>query len=78
MKGQEFETGEREFVPRIQWHGRRKQSKSLTCLCPHGVLKVSIPAKGSTSSLFDTVILTTTTTTTATDPFNKPIKAMKH
>ena len=75
---------ERErVVPRIQWHRRRKLSKSFTSLCAYGMLKVIIFAKRTQmvlqpSFLFHISNKSITTTTTATHPFNKPTVINDH
>ena len=87
MKGQGFKRErerERErVVPRIQWHRRRKLSKSFTGLCAYGMLKVTIFAKRTQmvlhpSFLFHISNKSITTTTTATHPFNKPTVINDH
>ena len=78
MKGLELKREWKKKVPRIQWHRRRKLSKSLTSLSPYKMLRMTILAEMiqmvlHTSFLFD-ITKSITTTTTATHPFNKPTK----
>ena len=83
MKGQDFERERKKVVPRIQWHRRRKLSKSFTSLCAYGMLEVTIFAKRTQmvlhpSFLFHISNKSITTTTTATHPFNKPTVINDH